>query len=77
MFTKIFIERRVNRLEINLFNLALLSDGFDEEQLRVVARIFYGLRRGWLTVNDLAEEEMRLINNRLRGTLKIKSSSHC
>ncbi len=77
MFTKIFIERRVNRLEINLLNLALLSDGFDEEQLRVVARIFYGLRRGWLTVNDLAEEEMRLINNRLRGTLKIKSSSHC
>jgi hypothetical protein len=59
---KILTSRQVTGMDFNLLSLVLMSESLDDEQKNSVHRVFYGLRRNWLTLIDISDEQLNHIN---------------
>lgn len=68
VLSNILISRQVTITEFNLLSLALLLDLLDDEDRRAVQRIFYALRRGWLTLMGISDEQSCAIRATIQRT---------
>ncbi len=69
LFSQITISRQLTGVDFNLLSLALVSNSLDEEEKSAVKRIFYAVRRGWLKLVDISEEQDRTIQSCLEMVL--------
>ncbi|HLO49951.1 MAG TPA: hypothetical protein VK211_16155 [Kamptonema sp.] len=63
VISKILTSREVTGMDFNLLSLALLSETLDEEEKSSVQRVFYALRRDWLTLIDISDEQLESIKS--------------
>lgn len=63
VINKILTSRQVTGMDFNLLSLALLSDILDDEEKSSVHRVFYALRRDWLTLIDISDEQLHSIKS--------------
>ena len=63
VITKILTSRQVTGMDFNLLSLVLLSGSLDEEEKSSIHRVFYALRRDWLTLIDISDEQLHSIKS--------------
>ncbi|MDB9512356.1 hypothetical protein PN499_14285 [Kamptonema animale CS-326] len=66
VISKILTSRQVSGMDFNLLSLALLSDILDDEEKNLVHRVFYALRRDWLILIDISDEQLKSIKSWLQ-----------
>ncbi|MGE5658646.1 MAG: hypothetical protein ACM37W_18765 [Actinomycetota bacterium] len=49
--------RQITAFDFNFLSLVLLSGELNEEDKRAVQRVFHALRRGWLTLIGVSDEQ--------------------
>lgn len=73
VISKILTSRQVTGMDFNLLSLALLSDLLDDEEKNSVHRVFYGLRRDWLILIDISDEQLMSIKSWLQTNVFAKA----
>ncbi|MDF0555297.1 hypothetical protein [Kamptonema sp. UHCC 0994] len=73
VINKILRSRQVTGIDFNLLSLVLLSDVLDEEEKNSVHRVFYGLRRDWLVLIDISDEQLDSIKSWLQSNVFVKA----
>ncbi|WP_449418013.1 hypothetical protein [Phormidium nigroviride] len=73
VISKILTSRQVTGIDFNLLSLALLSDILDDEEKNSVYRVFYALRRDWLILIDISDEQLKSIKSWLQTNVFAKA----
>ncbi|CBN58738.1 MULTISPECIES: hypothetical protein [Kamptonema] len=73
VISKILTSRQVTGIDFNLLSLALLSDILDDEEKNSVHRVFYALRRDWLILIDISDEQLKSIKSWLQTNVFAKA----
>ena len=73
VISKILTSRQVTGIDFNLLSLAFLSDILDDEEKNSVNRVFYGLRRDWLILIDISDEQLNSIKSWLQTNVFAKA----
>lgn len=73
VISKILTSRQVTGMDFNLLSLALLSDILDDEEKNAVHRVFYALRRDWLILIDISDEQLKSIKSWLQTNVFAKA----
>jgi hypothetical protein len=69
---KILTSRQITGMDFNLLSLVVMSETLDDEQKNSVNRVFYGLRRNWLTLIDISDEQLNYIKHWLDINVFVK-----
>ena len=73
VISKILTSRQITGMDFNLLSLVLLSDILDDEEKNSVNRVFYALRRDWLVLIDISDEQLDSIKSWLQSNVFAKA----
>ena len=73
VISKILTSRQITGMDFNLLSLVLLSDILDDEEKNSVNRVYYALRRDWLVLIDISDEQLDSIKSWLQSNVFAKA----
>ncbi len=66
---EVLLSFQMTDTDFNLLSLVLEPDLLDEQEKRLVHRLLYAMRKGWLTFVGISDEQIGPIKSRLEHAL--------